>query len=62
MSWVENLIEYKKSGNSGKCPKCGSAEISVQVLEIGRGSISFKCDKCGSSSHFDCATRQNSDK
>lgn len=52
-SWTVNLIEYCKNKTLGVCPKCGSSEIEVKILDIGRVSITFLCNRCKSSAHFD---------
>ena len=53
MNWVNNLIEYSKTGEKGNCPKCGSSEVTVETTNFGRRSLTFHCNKCGSWNHFD---------
>ena len=60
MSWIDNLISYCKSGDSGKCPTCGSADVSVEEHVHGtRKSLSFVCKKCRATDHFDGMANEN---
>lgn len=52
-NWVNNLISYKKNNDKGKCPFCGSKNISVENINSQyRKSLLFKCLDCGKSEFF----------
>ena len=47
MSWIDNLIKYNRSGQAGKCPKCGDENVTATEHKNGnRLSITFECKKC----------------
>jgi transcription elongation factor Elf1 len=52
-TWINNYVEYSKTGKAGKCPKCGSENVEVLSLNYGRPSKTLSCKNCGSFSHFD---------
>lgn len=58
MTWLNNLKEYIESNKTGKCPRCGSDNVKVDVLRMGRGSYTFTCAQCGSFAHYDMSTNQ----
>lgn len=53
MIWIDNYKEYKLTGRTGKCPKCGSTDVTVKELAEVRRSVSFFCPKCKAFSHID---------
>ncbi|MFI3213553.1 MAG: hypothetical protein R3Y24_09425 [Eubacteriales bacterium] len=55
--WLMNLESYLKNKKIEKCPICGSSEVDVQELDIGRGSITFSCKECESFVHFDKSSK-----
>ena len=58
MKWTNNLIQYNKTGEVGKCPKCGSEKVEATKHTHGqRCSITFVCNDCGAFEHFDGATQ-----
>lgn len=60
MSWLNNLMSYCKTGDAGKCPTCGSAQISVEEHVLGkRKSLSFSCEECKAGDHFDGINEEN---
>ena len=52
-SWIDNIISYHNSGDPGACPFCGSHNLEVFVLDIGRKSLNFRCHSCGKFAHID---------
>lgn len=62
MSWINNLISYCESGETGKCPACGSTHVNVEEYVHGtRKSLSFVCGMCKSSDHFDGVLSENNE-
>lgn len=60
MSWIDNLIKYNRSGQAGKCPKCGDENVTATEHKNGnRLSITFECKKCKAFEHFDGTTTEN---
>lgn len=54
MRWLENLIEYNKTGAPGKCPVCSGSDIAVELQENdSRKSVTFVCQNCNAADHFD---------
>ncbi len=53
MNWTNILTKFLHNGEKGKCPQCGSSELTVETMSFGRRSITFHCNKCGASRHFD---------
>ena len=54
MNWINNLISYSDTKDTGKCPSCGSKDIGVHEYVNGnRKSLTFVCNNCNSSDHFD---------
>lgn len=53
MDWINNLMSYTKNKNPGRCPSCGSDNIEVEEMDIGRKSITFTCMDCKKTEHFD---------
>lgn len=51
--WISNLLLYEKTGNTGKCPHCGSGDVTLTEHNQGRKSVTFQCSKCGKADHFD---------
>lgn len=51
--WLDNLMELEDTGDSGNCPHCGSSDIKITEVTVGRRPILFKCRNCGSSCEFD---------
>jgi len=51
--WLENAIAYTTEGIVLPCPRCGSTDIEITVLQEGRKSITLVCRKCGDWRHFD---------
>lgn len=51
--WVNNMISFTNSGDSGTCPFCGSSQVTAHIMDIGRGSLNFKCASCGKFAHID---------
>lgn len=51
--WLDNIISYHASGDPGSCPFCGSPDVQVQTLQIGRKSLNFRCSSCGKFIHID---------
>lgn len=49
----QNAIAYAATGEIRPCPRCGSRDIEITVLDKGRRSITLVCRKCGSWRHFD---------
>ena len=50
---VGNAIAYTMEGIVLPCPRCGSTDIEITVLQEGRKSITLVCRKCGDWRHFD---------
>lgn len=62
MDWVSNLILYCNTGNTGKCPVCGSKTIEVQEHIFGtRKSLTFICKNYEASDHFDGVSTINNE-
>lgn len=51
--WLDNAIAYAATEEIWPCPRCGSRDIEITVLDKGRRSITLVCRKCGSWRHFD---------
>lgn len=62
MSWISNLTEFINNGEKGKCPQCGSSDLTVETMSFGRYSITFRCNKCGEARHFDGVVSANTVK
>ena len=52
-SFLNNLIQYLKTGETGSCPFCGCENVRIEELNIGRHSLTFTCTECGKSEHYD---------
>lgn len=58
MGWTDNLLSYLKTGDCGRCPKCGGGNVVVQTHDGKiRTSLSFFCPDCHSGDHFDGTTK-----
>ena len=50
--FTQNLIEYYKTGQIGKCPSCG-ADLEVEKYETPiRDNLLVRCPKCKNERYF----------
>lgn len=51
--WINNLLNYEKTGKAGECPYCNSRSVKIETHGAKRKSVTFTCLQCRKSEHFD---------
>ena len=56
--FTENMIQYSKTGNIGKCPNCG-CDLKIDKKETPiRDNYTIVCVSCGKAEYFTGTTKE----